>query len=136
MDAEHFFVVIIPTKFIYADSALSPPKWHFCSSVSAAHAFPYRWLLPGSKSKNAAHSTKASPSLERPAFGLIRNLEKVFVLGLSHLEDLGAASFASPLSGCALVLQRDLLGTLNIHLFPALHTIGLHNITLLVFDWG
>lgn len=56
-------------------------------------------------------------------------------LGLSHFEDLGAASFASSLRCRALVLQRNLFGTLNVHLFPALHTIGLHNITLLVFDW-
>ncbi len=47
-------------------------------------------------------------------------------LGFAYAEDLGPAAWAFTLSCGATIFHRYCLWILNIHLFPALHTISLH----------
>jgi hypothetical protein len=51
-------------------------------------------------------------------------------LGFAYAEDLGSTAWAFTLSCGATILHRYCPGIPDIHLFPTLHTIGLH-LTLL-----
>ena len=52
-------------------------------------------------------------------------------LGFADSEDFGSAAWTFTLGCGATVLHRYCPGILNIYLFPALHTIGLHRSTSL-----
>ena len=47
-------------------------------------------------------------------------------LRFAYSEDFSSAAWTFTLSRWATIFHRYCLGILNIHLFPALHTIGLH----------
>lgn len=52
------------------------------------------------------------------------------VLGLADSKYLGVTNWAVALSRRTTILHRNGLGVLDLHLFPAFHTISLHSFLL------